>query len=328
MSHDVIMPALGMAQDTGLIVTWHKAVGDEVKADDILMEVETDKATMEVEAGHDGYIAQLHAAAGDDVPVGDVIAIISKEKPTASSASSMSAAKPSTAKVVKAVANTVAHSSAPVKKTPIQPSGGRILSSPKARRLAQERGLDLSRLVAEGVEQPYHVSDIETLASLPSESTVGAASISRLNARVPSSDFNDFTTWLTEETPNLSLASIWASFACASLRPTLESPSVAIVVVVDDQKFSNADLHRFKNLSPTEENISPLLLLRDLTETRISTVQLSQETTPTITITRLASAQELELILEFSGSALTNSAAIQLLNGFAQRIETPLRHLL
>ena len=51
MPHEVIMPALGMAQDSGLIVAWHKAPGDEVAAGDVLFEVETDKSTVEVEAG-------------------------------------------------------------------------------------------------------------------------------------------------------------------------------------------------------------------------------------------------------------------------------------
>ena len=77
----IIMPALGMAQDTGLIVAWHKKPGDSVLADDVLLEVETDKSTMEVPAGHDGYIAALLAEAGQDVPVGDVIAVISADKP-------------------------------------------------------------------------------------------------------------------------------------------------------------------------------------------------------------------------------------------------------
>jgi pyruvate/2-oxoglutarate dehydrogenase complex dihydrolipoamide acyltransferase (E2) component len=54
MPHDVIMPALGMAQDTGLIVSWLKKPGDAVKTGDALFEVETDKAVMEVEAVADG----------------------------------------------------------------------------------------------------------------------------------------------------------------------------------------------------------------------------------------------------------------------------------
>ena len=70
------MPALGMAQDTGRIVAWAKAAGDKVAAGDVLFEVETDKATMEVEAAGDGYLADVRAAAGDDVPVGKPIALI------------------------------------------------------------------------------------------------------------------------------------------------------------------------------------------------------------------------------------------------------------
>ena len=59
MAQTVIMPMLGMAQETGVIVSWLKAHGDAVRAGEPLMEVETDKATMEVEAAHDGYLADL-----------------------------------------------------------------------------------------------------------------------------------------------------------------------------------------------------------------------------------------------------------------------------
>jgi pyruvate dehydrogenase E2 component (dihydrolipoamide acetyltransferase)/2-oxoglutarate dehydrogenase E2 component (dihydrolipoamide succinyltransferase) len=76
MSHDVIMPALGMAQDSGLLVNWFKQSGDEVAIGDALFEVETDKATMEVEAQHAGFLADIAAKAGEEVPVGQVIAVI------------------------------------------------------------------------------------------------------------------------------------------------------------------------------------------------------------------------------------------------------------
>ena len=79
----VIMPALGMTQDTGLLVNWLKQPGEAVRADDILFEVETDKSTMEVTAGFDGFVAALLAQAGEDVPVGHNVAIISLAKPDA-----------------------------------------------------------------------------------------------------------------------------------------------------------------------------------------------------------------------------------------------------
>jgi len=78
MPHDIIMPALGMAQDTGVLVRWIKQPGEAVAEGDALFEVETDKATMEVEAQSAGYLTQVTAQAGDNVPVGQVIAQISE----------------------------------------------------------------------------------------------------------------------------------------------------------------------------------------------------------------------------------------------------------
>ena len=92
MPLDVIMPALGMAQDTGKIVAWQKQAGDAVVKGDVLFEVETDKATMEVEAQGDGFLTDVSAGDGDDVPVGDVIAKIS-ETATNSAASDTSSAQ-------------------------------------------------------------------------------------------------------------------------------------------------------------------------------------------------------------------------------------------
>ncbi len=87
MPHDVIMPALGMAQDTGLIVSWLKKPGDAVKTGEGLMEVETDKAVMEVEAVADGFLAAVSADAGDHVPVGQVVAVIAETAEAAKNAS-------------------------------------------------------------------------------------------------------------------------------------------------------------------------------------------------------------------------------------------------
>src|SRR5438477_2680694 len=76
MATDVILPALGMSQETGKIVQWLKAEGEQVAKGEPLAEIETDKATVEIEAPADGVLAHVAAAAGDDVPVGQVIATI------------------------------------------------------------------------------------------------------------------------------------------------------------------------------------------------------------------------------------------------------------
>jgi len=76
MATDVILPVLGMAQDTGKVVQWLKAEGEQVTKGQPIVEVETDKATVELEAPADGVLTGLAATAGDDVPVGQVIAQI------------------------------------------------------------------------------------------------------------------------------------------------------------------------------------------------------------------------------------------------------------
>ena len=78
MATDVIMPALGMAQDTGKLVRWLKAEGDQVVKGEPLMEVETDKVTVDVEAPADGTLAGLRASEGDDVPVGSAVALVNR----------------------------------------------------------------------------------------------------------------------------------------------------------------------------------------------------------------------------------------------------------
>src|SRR5205085_6324546 len=73
---EVIMPALGMAQETGKLLRWIRAEGDEVAKGEPLMEIETDKVTVEIEAPAAGTLAGVTAAEGDDVPVGHQIALI------------------------------------------------------------------------------------------------------------------------------------------------------------------------------------------------------------------------------------------------------------
>src|SRR2546430_16207554 len=76
MATDVILPALGMSQATGKILQWLKVEGEQVARGEPLAEIETDKATVEIEAPADGVLAHVSATAGVDVPVGQVIASI------------------------------------------------------------------------------------------------------------------------------------------------------------------------------------------------------------------------------------------------------------
>ncbi len=152
MATNVIMPALGMAQETGKVLRWLKREGDAVAKGEPLLEIETDKATVELEAPDSGILSGVSAAEGDTVPVGQVIARIMAPGETAAA----QAAAPVAAPQMRASAPQppapppVVQVSAPAPAIGSSPLSGRIPASPKARRLARERGVDLATLAGSG----------------------------------------------------------------------------------------------------------------------------------------------------------------------------------
>ncbi len=134
------MPALGMAQETGKLVRWLKGEGAQVAKGEPLMEVETDKATVEVEAPASGVLAALTAKEGDDVAVGRRIAWILADGEAVPDARADEPARPVPAQQLTAAP--AAASASPVTDRPA--------ASPKARRLAAQKGVDLSALKGSG----------------------------------------------------------------------------------------------------------------------------------------------------------------------------------
>lgn len=132
----VILPKLGLTMDEGKLMAWLKNEGDRVEAGEVLFEVETDKATMEVESPVTGYVRKLLAAIGETVPVTQVIALISA-----------TADEPVTVPSARVAPDQPAATEAPVP-LPIasRPPGERILASPAARKRASELGVDLGRV--------------------------------------------------------------------------------------------------------------------------------------------------------------------------------------
>jgi pyruvate dehydrogenase E2 component (dihydrolipoamide acetyltransferase) len=153
MAISVVMPALEMAQETGKLVSWLKKEGERVRKGEPLLEVETDKAVLEVEAAEDGVLAGISGEVGTDIPVGQVIAWIVAPGESV----------PAAAKVPEVVAPTVASaaqtsaSAAPAAAA----SSGQI--SPKARRMAKEAGIDLATVRGSGAGGEVLASDIQTL---------------------------------------------------------------------------------------------------------------------------------------------------------------------
>jgi len=134
----VILPKLGLTMDEGRLVAWLKKEGDHVEAGEVLFEVETDKATMEVESPVAGYVRRLLAAAGDEVPVTAVIALIATtaDEPITDPAAPVAALEP---------ALLVAPAPAPAGAPPGTPDE-RVVASPAARKRAAELGVDLARV--------------------------------------------------------------------------------------------------------------------------------------------------------------------------------------
>jgi pyruvate dehydrogenase E2 component (dihydrolipoamide acetyltransferase) len=156
MAHSIVMPALEMAQETGKLLSWRKKEGDTVAKGDPLLEVETDKAVVEVEATADGILAGVKAREGDVIPVGQVIGwiVAPGEKPPLEEAAAASGRRMDTP----AAASAPAAAAAAAAPAAASAAGARV--SPKARRLAREHGVDLSMVRGTGGEGEILAEDI------------------------------------------------------------------------------------------------------------------------------------------------------------------------
>src|SRR6476620_9046549 len=177
----VLMPALSPTMTEGKLAKWHVKEGDAVKSGQVICEIETDKATMEVEAVDEGKIGKIVVPEGaEGVAVNAVIAILLEEgetsvpagaapapatAPKAAATPAPAASKPApaaAAPAAQAAAAPAPAASAPAAKPAAAPSGGRIFASPLAKRIAAEKGLDLSRITGSGPNGRIVKADVES----------------------------------------------------------------------------------------------------------------------------------------------------------------------
>ena len=202
MPKEVIMPALGMAQDEGVLLRWLKKEGEIVQAGEPLMEVATDKVDVQVEAPASGLLTAVTAQEGDEIPVGQVIALIAAEgeelpaKPVSaplatdiedSEGEPPAQSVPSESRVPSPVAARMAAQhgidladvpavGGRISREDIEAhmraagAGVRVLASPKARRLARERGIDLASLAGNGPQGAVLAADVPLTVQPPTES--------------------------------------------------------------------------------------------------------------------------------------------------------------
>jgi len=145
MAVSVVMPALEMAQETGKVVSWRKSEGQQVAKGEPLLEVETDKAVVEVESPGDGILSAVSAREGAVIPVGQTIAwlLAPGEAPPIATAPAQTGRRQDSASAASGAARAAPGS-------PAAPAPSEIRISPKARRLAREHGVDLARLRGSG----------------------------------------------------------------------------------------------------------------------------------------------------------------------------------
>lgn len=173
MATNVILPALGMAQDSGKIVRWLKAEGESVRDGEFIAEIETDKATVELESPAAGRLAHLYAA-GAEAPVGQPIALI-----LADGEAAPARAAGATAASVTASAGNGHDARQSSVATSLQAAGShRRLGSPKAKRIAAAHGLDIAQITGTGPHGEVLAADVlnaATGANGASGATAGVA---------------------------------------------------------------------------------------------------------------------------------------------------------
>jgi pyruvate dehydrogenase E2 component (dihydrolipoamide acetyltransferase) len=174
MPINILMPALSPTMEKGNLAKWLKKEGEKVKPGDVIAEIETDKATMEVEAVDEGTLAKIVVPEGTaDVPVNQLIAVLAGEgedaTAAASAAGSAPAPKPAEAPKAAAPAPTPATAEAPkpaaapapAASAPATNGHARTFSSPLARRMAKEAGIDLARIAGSGPHGRVVARDVE-----------------------------------------------------------------------------------------------------------------------------------------------------------------------
>jgi pyruvate dehydrogenase E2 component (dihydrolipoamide acetyltransferase) len=235
MATDVIMPALGMAQETGKVVKWLKEEGDLLVKGDPLVEIETDKVTVEIESPADGTLGEIWAAAETEVPVGTAIAVVLEPGEASPRAPSKHEPPPDEASPAAAAVS----------------EGKRRLASPKARRLAESLGIDIATLAGSGPNGTVVASDVEALRdqSVPDREAQGTQPLSslwRVMAERTTRSWQEVPQFVLQRDVDASRLQAWLE----SRRNEVERPSVNDLLV----KISAASLRQHPGVNASWEN--------------------------------------------------------------------------
>ncbi|MCA0927378.1 pyruvate dehydrogenase complex dihydrolipoamide acetyltransferase [Ruegeria profundi] len=190
MPTEILMPALSPTMEEGTLAKWLVKEGDTVSSGDLLAEIETDKATMEFEAVDEGTIGKILVPEGSEgVKVNTAIAVLLEEGESADDIAATRAAAPEASPEAaagnEAAAPAASEAPAPAPTAPVKADGGRIFASPLARRIAAQKGLDLSQIKGSGPHGRIVKADVETATASAPASAPASAQAAHAPAAAP-----------------------------------------------------------------------------------------------------------------------------------------------
>ena len=239
------MPRVSDTMEAGTVVKWHKAVGDEIMPGDVLADIETDKATMELEAFDEGTIAKLAVEEGSNVSVGDLIVIIAEEgesvEDAAASTGSASAApkakqadgadeqSDSSTSTAPALAEPPAQDSTPT--TSNGSTNGRVFASPLARKIAAEKNIDLNAIRGSGPSGRIVKKDVEQASP-----SLGGSGVPPVSTTPPAPAPAPTTTFTDLESKNVPLSNMRGVIArrLVESKTTIPHYQVTVSARLDD----------------------------------------------------------------------------------------------
>ncbi|WP_425080460.1 pyruvate dehydrogenase complex dihydrolipoamide acetyltransferase [Ruegeria arenilitoris] len=190
MPTEILMPALSPTMEEGTLAKWLVKEGDTVSSGDLLAEIETDKATMEFEAVDEGTIGKILIPEGTEgVKVNTAIAVLLEDGESADDIASTPIAAPAAAPAAaagnEAAAPAVSEAPAPAPAAPAKADGGRIFASPLARRIAAQKGLDLTQIAGSGPHGRIVKADVESATAAPATAAASAPATAPAPAAAP-----------------------------------------------------------------------------------------------------------------------------------------------
>jgi pyruvate dehydrogenase E2 component (dihydrolipoamide acetyltransferase) len=258
VAKEATLPRLGQGMESGIVVKWLKAEGDRVEKGEPLYEVETDKATQEVEAEASGVLLKILVQSGE-VPVGQVVAVIGEAGETVEAAAPAAEAPEAEAPAAEAPAAEAPAAEAVVEEPKIEENepvtapvstesavngdGDRVKASPLARRIARERGIDLASLIGTGPDGRIVAEDVERPAKAAPAPVAAAAAAPEPKAEAPAAPVVS-----SGDVESVPLSTIRKTIA-RRLTAAWEVPVFVLTVSVD-MTPANSLIERARELNP------------------------------------------------------------------------------